>query len=253
MAWATATFRFYGELNDFLPVHLRQTTVSEPFERRTSVKDMVEAIGVPHPEVAFLLVNGVSVALDRIVGNGDRIAAYPAFRCLALDFDTPSMDEGAGPARFALDANLGALARQLRLCGFDARYRNDIGDAELARIAAAENRIVLTRDRGVLKRRIVMYGYYVRADAPREQLREVINRFALHDRLAALTRCARCNGRLMPVAKEAVRDRLEPLTRQHFHIFRQCDGCGQVYWRGSHVASIEALIEELRSGRSHSG
>lgn len=241
---AKASFRFYGELNDFLPPRWRQSVIEEHVVRRTSIKDMIEAIGVPHPEIALILVNGVRVGLDRIVRDGDHAAVYPAFRSLVIGDGVSSLRPPAG-ARFVLDANLGALARRLRLCGFDAYYRNDIDDGEFAAIASDEGRIALTRDRDALKRRCIVYGYYVRSNDPVSQLAELFQRYGLYDEVAPFTRCARCNGALENVAKEAIMHRLEPLTRRHFETFRQCQGCGQVYWRGSHVEGIERLIESL--------
>ena len=247
---AVVTFRFYGELNDFLPPRQRQRAFCESFSRRTSVKDMIEAIGVPHPEVALIIVDATAVGFNHIVADGERIAVYPAFRRFGSALDAAPGNDDAGSVRFVLDANLGALARRLRLCGFDALYRNDIEDDEFAAISAREGRLALTRDRDALKRRCITAGYFVRSDQPESQLAEVFQRYALSERAAPLTRCARCNGCLERVAKAAISHRLEPLTRRHFDYFRQCRSCGQVYWRGSHVAGIERLIERLRSGRA---
>lgn len=245
---AEVTFRFYGELNDFLPPWQRQTAVACCFERRTSVKDMIEALGVPHPEIALIAVNSVGVGFDHIVHDGERIAVYPSFRTLELEPNGLTPVGRPEPVRFVLDANLGALARRLRLCGFDAHYRNDIDDGEFAEIAGSDGRIALTRDRDALKRRRIGTGYYVRSEAPDAQLAEVFHRYRLHDRTAPFTRCARCNGTLKRVSKDAIIDRLEPLTRQHFETFRQCRECGQVYWRGIHVEGIERLVASLRNG-----
>lgn len=244
MAWAR--FRFYEELNDFLAPARRKVAFTEHFERRTSVKDMIEALGVPHPEVELIVANGESVDFDYIVGDGDAIAVYPVFEALDVGAELRVRDAPLRSLRFVLDANLGALARNLRFCGFDVLYRNDIDDDELAGIAAAQERILLTRDRDVLKRRIVIHGYFVRAVEPHEQLAEVFRRFDLYDRAAPFTRCARCNGRLNDVAKADIVDRLEPLTRRHFDMFRQCADCSRIYWRGSHVTGIERLLQRIR-------
>jgi uncharacterized protein with PIN domain len=245
---ATATFRFYAELNDFLRRDWRHKAVEHAFDRRTSLKDMIEALGVPHPEVAFILVNGRAAGFAGLVRDGDRVAVYPVFRHL-FGGEEGSPGAGARAERFILDANLGALARHLRLCGFDAHYDNAISDDELARLAHAQDRVVLTRDRGALKRRLITHGYFVRAVAPRDQLAEVFRRFDLYRRAAPLTRCARCNGTLVVVDKAAIWHRLEPLTRQYFDEFRECQACGQLYWRGSHVRGIERVIEGIHGGR----
>ncbi len=245
---ATATYRFYAELNDFLPRARRQRAIQQRFDRRTSLKDMIEALGVPHPEVGFILANGVAAGFARQVHDGDRIAVYPVFRNLGAVAGVGGPNGGVAE-RFAVDANLGALARQLRLCGFDALYDDAIRDDELARLAHDQERIVLTRDRGVLKRRLITHGYFVRAQSPRDQLVEVFRRYDLYPRAAPLTRCARCNGSLIGVDKAAIEDRLEPLTRRYVDDFRQCCQCGQLYWRGSHVRGIEALIDGMGAGQ----
>ncbi|PSQ92188.1 MAG: twitching motility protein PilT [Proteobacteria bacterium SW_6_67_9] len=245
---AHVTFRFYEELNDFLALARRKRAFTEHFARRTSVKDMIEALGVPHPEVELIVANGASVGFDYIVRDGDRIAVYPVFEALDVRSALRVRNQPLRSVRFAADANLGALARNLRFCGFDTCYRNDVGDDELVQLAADEGRIVITRDRDLLKRRLVDHGYFVRAVEASEQLAEVFRRFDLYELAEPFTRCGRCNGRLRDVAKARIIERLEPLTRQHFDTFRQCEGCQRVYWRGSHVTGIERLITRLREG-----
>ena len=250
---ARARFRFYEELNDFLPPARRKVAFVHAFERRASVKDMIEALGVPHPEVELIVANGESVGFEHIVRDGDRIAVYPVFEALDVSAAVRVRERALRAPRFVLDANLGTLARYLRLAGFDSRYRNDIDDGELAAISAGEQRILLTRDRDALKRRIVTHGYFVRDDAPARQLAEVFRRFDLYDLARPLGRCARCNGELAQVDKARIAHRLEPLTARHYDDFRQCTGCGHLYWRGSHVRGIEELIEGIRGGDGSSG
>lgn len=213
------------------------------FDRRASVKDMIESLGVPHAEVAGIFINGVPVGFRHIVGDGERIDVYPSSGIPDAAVEVLLRPPLPDVLRFVLDSQLGTLARYLRLYGFDALYRNDYADAEVAAISAEQERILLTRDRGVLKRRIVVHGYFVRHDQPREQLVEVVDRFDLVDRARPFTRCARCNGLLQDVSKEAVLHRLEPLTRKHFTVFRQCTDCGKVYWRGSHHAQLRQLLD----------
>lgn len=244
-----AIFRFYEELNDFLPPERRKTGFAYEFSRRASVKDMIEALGVPHPEVELILANGESVDFDYLVRDGDRIAVYPVFESFDVSHEIKVRPKPLRAVRFVLDVHLGTLARYLRLCGFDTLYRNDYTDEELARISANEGRILLTRDRSLLKRRIVTHGYYVRQDDPRNQLAEVFRRFDLTGLTEPFTRCARCNGLLEDVDKAEIEHRLQPLTRKHYDIFRRCSGCGRLYWRGSHVTSMEKRIAELGAVR----
>ncbi|MCH4565398.1 Mut7-C ubiquitin/RNAse domain-containing protein [Halomonas sp. EGI 63088] len=249
---ADATFRFHAELNDFLPRERRGKVFGHAFERRAAIKDVIESLGVPHTEVDVILIDGASVGFEAILRDGDRVEVYPW--SLAAPVESPRHLRPRPPAepRFVLDAHLGRLARYLRLLGFDCRYRNDVTDGVLAACADEEQRILLTRDRPLLKRKRISLAHFVRADDPWRQVEEVCNTFDLHGAFAPFTRCTRCNGRLEPVDKAAVLERLEPLTRRYVERFLQCDSCGQVYWHGSHVARMQALVERLRQGRSSS-
>jgi uncharacterized protein with PIN domain len=147
--------------------------------------------------------------------------------------------------RFLLDTHLGKLAAHLRLLGFDTAYTNDASDPELARRSRAEGRILLTRDRGLLKRSSVVHGYHVWETDPERQVVEVVQRFALLDKARPFSRCTRCNGRVEPVAKAQVLDALEPKTRLYYDEFGRCQGCGRVYWKGSHYERIQGLLERF--------
>ncbi len=240
-----AEFRFYAELNDFLPPPRRQAAFTHPFQGRVSIKDMIESLGVPHPEVDLILANGASVDFDYLVQDGDRISVYPVFEALDI---APVVRLRPGPLReprFILDAHLGRLAAYLRLLGFDALYRNDYEDAELARTSGEERRILLTRDRGLLKRREVTHGYCLRSTDSRTQVKEVIARFDLARQAAPFRRCLSCNGLLEPVAKEAVASDLPPLARRYYDDFFRCQDCQHLYWRGSHYQALKRIIEEV--------
>jgi len=238
--------RFYEELNDFLAPALRKVTILHAFERRASVKDMIESFGVPHTEVDIILINGDSVDFSYIVQDGDYISVYPVFEGLDV---SPLVRLRPAPLRspaFVLDSNLGRLARYLRLLGFDCLYQNDYDDETVANIADQEQRIVLTRDRALLQRRIITRGYFVREVRPRLQVKEVLARFDLYRLITPFSRCTRCNGDLQTVNKQAIEERLEPKTRKYFDTFRICTSCGQIYWQGSHHARSLRLIDELK-------
>ncbi len=241
----TATFRFYAELNDFLPRPLRQRSFTHSFNGDASVKDRIESLGVPHPEVELILANGRPVDFDYLVQAGDRIAVYPHFHRLDIAPLTRATPAPPAQPRFVLDAHLGKLANYLRMLGFDVLYRNDYDDEELARIASQEQRILLTRDRGLLKRREVIHGYCLRSLSSREQVVEVLRRFDLGGAISPFHRCLRCNGLLEPVAKEAVLAQLEPKTRRYYDEFFRCRQCGQIYWKGSHFQRMQAFIQEM--------
>lgn len=240
--------RFYGELNDFLPPPRRGVTFGARVERRTSLKDAIERCGVPHVEVALVLVDGEPARFDYLVQAPVRVSAYPAFHSIALGSAANLQPASPSEYRFVADAHLGKLAFNLRLLGFDTVYRNDAADDWLASLSAQEDRVLLTRDRQLLMRSIVLRGYYVRSDDPRAQLAEVLARFELAARSRPFTRCTRCNGLLRDVAKSEVLDQLEPLTREHYDQFRQCSECGQVYWRGSHYEPLAGVVQGALAG-----
>ena len=240
-----ARFRFYEELNDFLPALRRKVEFEHCFERRASVKDMIEAFGVPHPEIELILVNGESVDFSYIVQDKDRISVYPMFERLDVSPLIRLRDAPLREPRFVVDCNLGRLARYLRLLGFDTLYQNDFSDRDVARISQQQRRIVLTRDRRLLLRKIITHGLFVRSEQPREQTREVLQRLDLHGMAQPFSRCTRCNGLLEATLKEAVDHRLQPKTRRYYEQFLQCTRCKQIYWQGSHHQRASHLIEEL--------
>ncbi len=238
----TATFRFYEELNDFLAPEHRRRSFTRRCARAATVKHMVEALGVPHTEVELVLVNGESVGFERLIREGDRVAVYPKFEAFDV---TPLLRVRAQPLReprFVADAHLGGLAHLLRMTGFDTLYDNGYHDAQIEHIAIAEQRIVLTRDRDLLKRRGVSHGCYVRAQRSEAQLREVFARLDLARAARPLTRCLRCNAPLHAVSQAEVEARLPQAVRERYRDFSACAGCGRVYWPGSHWQRMRALV-----------
>jgi uncharacterized protein with PIN domain len=241
----SAHFRFYGDLSDFLPPHRRQRELRHPVQEHSTVKDTIEAIGVPHPEIGLILIDGASVGFDHRIPVNSRVSVYPYFGNIDVAGISRVLPPPLEDIRFVLDVHLGKLATYLRLLGFDTLYRNDATDAELARLAADERRILLSNDRGLLKRSLVSHGAMVRARDPREQLLEVVRRFRLSGRLRPLSRCARCNGLLEPVAKEEVASELPPFTRLSYARFRRCPGCRRIYWQGAHRAGLRSLLHSV--------
>lgn len=242
---AVAHLRFYEELNDFLPRSMRKVDISHQFGRRTSVKDMIESLGVPHTEIELILVDGQSVAFSHIVEDGNRISVYPMFEALDVSSLIRLRPEPLRTPRFVIDCNLGRLARYMRLLGLDCLYENDFDDETVANISEQEHRIVLTRDRRLLHRKAIAHGFFVRSDRPKEQVREVLKRLDLFATVQPFTRCIRCNGLLEATTKEAVDHLLEPKTRRFYERFFRCVHCGQVYWPGSHHARARGLVKEL--------
>jgi uncharacterized protein with PIN domain len=250
----TVSFRFYSELNDFLPAGKQGVAFPHTTAPDQSVKHLVEALGVPHVEVDLILVNGEPAEFDHLPEEGDRISVYPPFKALDVSGITRVRPRPLGEHRFVLDGHLGRLAAYLRMMGFDTLYRNDYGDEELARVSQGEGRILLTRDRGLLKRNMVAYGYWLRETNPCRQLVEVLRRYDLAGRVKPLSRCLACNGLLEEVSKEAVLDRVPPRARQYYDEFHICRSCGRLYWDGSHVQRMRTLIEwAVTRSRSRGG
>jgi uncharacterized protein with PIN domain len=238
------SFRFYAELNDFLSSERRMTAFSHAVFLPASVKDVIESLGVPHTEVDLILVNSEPVGFTYLVRTGDHISVYPPFTSLDVS-SLPRLRPPSQDIRFTVDTHLGRLATYLRMLGFDALYEIGCDDRKLSRIAACESRILLTRDRGLLKRGQVTYGYFVRATEPRLQLAEVLGRFNLSRAAVPFQRCLRCNTLLQPISKESICDRLPPRTAQAYHDFRICPGCDRLYWAGSHYEHMQRFVNRV--------
>lgn len=207
------------------------------------MKDVIERLGVPHTEVGLVIVDGEPVTFDAAIGRSARMALYPYVHTIP-ELQAILRPPLSRPPRFVADSHLGALARYLRILGFDTTYRNSAGDEELAEQSAHETRVLLSRDRGLLKRRRVVYGCLIRSDEPREQVAEVVNRYGLRELARPFSRCLRCNGLHEPVAKTEVLDGLEPLTRQYYDEFWRCRDCRHVVWAGTHYERMRELVKE---------
>jgi uncharacterized protein len=235
--------RFYAELNDFLPLEKRQREIAHPFTAPRSVKDLVESLGVPHTEIDVILVNGESVDFAHPVAPGERISVYPVFEALDIATLVRLRPRPLRVTRFVLDGHLGKLAAYLRLLGFDARFSRDAADEELAAVSLAERRILLTRDRGLLKRSAVTHGYAVRSKDPKTQLAEVVTRFDLRGSAAPFTRCLKCGDALVRVEKDSVLERLPPRVREVQEEIFRCDACDKLYWKGTHYERMRGLVD----------
>ena len=245
---STVTVRLYAELNDFVPKYRREREHVVDVEGGRSVKDAIESLGVPHTEVELILVDGEPVGLDRRLDGGSRVSVFPHFATLAPDQGSAVRPELSGEVRFVADGHVAALARYLRLLGFDTLCEPGWDDEVLATVSARDDRVLLTRDRGLLRRRVVEHGVFVWDDEPETQLLEVVRRLGLAERIRPFTRCMLCNGLLEDVDKRDVETALEPGTRQSVDHFRRCRDCRRVYWRGSHHPRLLALVERAGGG-----
>ncbi|CAG4906399.1 Mut7-C ubiquitin/RNAse domain-containing protein [Paraburkholderia saeva] len=245
----TATFRFYEELNDFIARPLRRRSFSCACARGATAKHMIEAIGVPHTEVELILVNGESVGFQHPLADGDRVAVYPKFEAFDIQPLLRVRERPLRTMRFVADAHLGGLAQLLRLAGFDTLYDNHYPDEDIEAIAASDHRIVLTRDRELLKRRTITHGCYVRALKPKIQLREIFDRLDLAGSAQPFRLCLACNAPLRRIAKEDVAERAPPgVLERHMH-FVTCDVCQRVFWEGTHWQRMRALMDSLAAER----
>ena len=236
--------RFHGDLNVFLG-----SKAGDAIERRlaekTSIKDIIESCGVPHPEVDLILVGEQAVGFDHTLTDDAKVEVFPVEN--RGTNRTEKRLQTVGIKRFVADGHLGGLTRNLRLLGFDVAYRQNADDRQLLEVMARENRALLTRDRRLLMHAIVQHGYCPRSQNADEQTIEVIRRFDLSELIAPFTRCLRCNAPLEEAAKSEIIDKLEPLTKIHYDQFRRCPGCKQIYWSGSHFPKLQERIEEIRS------
>lgn len=234
--WLTELTKRVRPSNELLPLSLN---------RRTSIKDLIESLGVPHTEIGSILTNQEPVSFDHIIEQQCSVQVFPLhppvnvlLPCLLRPWPLPAI-------RFLVDANVGKLAGKLRMAGLDTLYNQQWQDADLAEIAARDQCVLLSRDIQLLKRKNVVFGHFVRESNPDRQLAEIVNFYGLSRKLHPFSRCMRCNGLLAPVSKAEIMDQLQPLTRKYYHIFHRCESCRHVYWSGTHREPMEKTLREL--------
>jgi uncharacterized protein with PIN domain len=215
------------------------------FDGNPSIKDAIEAQGVPHTEVDLIVVNDVSVGFEYHLKNGDFVEVYPIFSNRTISPIVKLRNEPLHDARFILDVHLGKLARLMRLLGFDALYRNDYDDPEIVRVSIEEHRAILTRDRQLLHAKVITYGYWLRSTNPEEQLSEVIKRFDLKKSIVPFNRCLVCNGTMQLVSKQEIENLLEPKTKEFYETFYQCMKCRKIYWKGTHFEKLVKIADRF--------
>jgi uncharacterized protein len=245
--WGSAEFRFYEELNDFLPPDKRKVAFTWRFRGTPSVKDTIEAIGVPHTEVDLVIVDGRSVGFDEKLRGGERVAVYPVFERLDISPVVRLRPAPLRVTRFVVDVHLGTLARHLRLLGLDTLWRNDLEDETIIALARKEGRIILTRDKGILKDGRVTHGYWLRATEPLAQVEEVVRALHLGPDFEPYTRCLECNALLRSIPRRAAAGSVPLQVFLVYREFSRCEGCGRIYWAGSHRGRLDAVIERARA------
>jgi uncharacterized protein with PIN domain len=237
--------RFHGDLIVFLRSRADDAVIERPLAEKTSIKDIIESCGVPHPEVDLILVDEQTVGFDHTLANDTKVEVFPVENRVTVR--TEKQLQTVGIDGFVVDVHLGGLTRNLRLLGFDVAFSRNADDRQLLDVMVHENRALLTRDRRLLMHAIVQHGYWPRSQNADEQTIEVVRRFDLSELIAPFTRCLRCNAPLEAAAKADIIDELEPLTKTYYDQFRRCPDCKQIYWSGSHFPKLQKRIEEIRS------
>lgn len=240
-----ASIRCYAELNDYLASERRHVPFPIAVQDGPSLGAVIAALAIPSGLIDLVLVNGEPVDFDHPVGPGDQVSVYPVFESLDVAPVTRLFGRPLRDPRFVLDVHLGRLARLLRMLGFDALWRDGATDDELVRIAAAEHRILLTRDRALAGNPRLARVRWLEPRKPAEQIAAVLAQFDLYGRIRPFTRCMVCNGAVAPVEKREVAHRLLPGTLRDHGEFFACGECGKLYWKGSHYRNMQVLIEKL--------
>lgn len=240
------TIRFYEELNDFLPAVKKKTRFNYEFSGRESVKDLIEAIGVPHTEVDMILVNGTSVDFNYLVQDKDDISVYPVFESFDIKDAQHLRPKPLRNPKFILDVHLGKLARYMRMLGFNTLYENNLDDKFIVKLSLKENRTILTRDVGLLKRKNITHGYFIRNTNTESQIEEVVLRFQLENHIKEFSRCIDCNGLLNSIEKEKILEKLPPKVKNHYTEFFVCTNCSKIYWHGSHVKGMSKVVNKFK-------
>ncbi len=235
---------FHGDL----PFFLRSKTpaIERQLQERTSVKDIIEACGVPHTEVDLILVDDQPVDLSRVIGCTGKIDVF-SVDSKRLTLFSENRLQVTEISKFVADGHLGKLVRDLRLLGIDVLYDRGADDRQLIETSGNQDRALLTRDRRLLMHSAVRHGYYVRSQNSLKQTIEVLRRFNLGLVLTPFSRCLRCNAQLERAKKREIISQLEPLTKIYYDEFRRCLSCGQIYWAGSHFGKLRKRIETIQS------
>jgi uncharacterized protein with PIN domain len=232
-----ARFEFQGEISDFV----EERKIIYPFDDKPSIKDAIEALGVPHVEVGAILVNGENVDFEYGLKENDKVEVLAHN---ILDAKSQKLPLQPQKISFLLDVHLGTLARYLRMAGFDSFYENkDYGDTLLAKFAGDNKHILLSRDIGLLKRSKVKYGRWVRNTNPKEQFNELIKAYGLKKYFKPFSRCLKCNGEIKEIAKERIKEQVPSKVYAWCDEFKICEGCEQVYWKGSHYNKMTEMLE----------
>lgn len=239
-----ATLYLTGSLRDFLKEKQQKNPpLNIPFELNPSVKDLIESQGIPHTAIFKLEINKEERPLDYNVRDGDKITPYPFEQVDSATLD----DIFVSPSKFVLDVHLGKLAKTLRLFGLDTSWNTDRKETEILHLSNQQQRMILSRDIGLLRNGEARYGYWIRATDPDRQIHELFERFNISDHIAPFSRCMKCNGVLEETELSQVEERVPPKVREWHSLFYECRNCHKVYWKGSHYKKLQEKVRSLTS------
>lgn len=240
-----AIFRFYEELNDFLPRHRRRTDFEAEFGGKRSIKDMIEALGVPHTEVDLILADGRSVDFKYILQEGNRISVYPVFESLNIEDVTRLRKFPLRRTRFIADVNIGDVVKYMRALGLDVYFNPTVSLREIIEISRKEKRIILTRSKNLLKFSDVTHGIFLRPGTTVEQIKKILDCLDIKGSVSPFSRCLCCNSLLEAVPKEEIEDRVPPKARRIYNAYTHCKSCDKIYWRGTHYMNMKEVIGQI--------
>jgi len=238
-------FSFHGDLSRFLSGDRQKKGFTYRVKGRPTIKDTIEALGVPHTEVDVIVANGQPVDFHYQSQDKDRVGVYPDAEKARRQNIIPLKPKIPSKPKFICDVHLGKLCRYLRLCGFDTLYDERYSDLQMIRVGAKEKRILLTRDIGLLKNKRIYFGYFIRNIDPQKRIKEVVSQFRLRDKIVPFKICTKCNGRLKRVAKKDVLNQLPPKVKKYYRVFHRCLKCQKVYWKGSHYERLQEAINQI--------
>ncbi|HAQ20489.1 MAG TPA: twitching motility protein PilT [Prolixibacteraceae bacterium] len=235
-------FRFYEELNDYLPKELHKVWFECRFELGTSVGEKIQSLGIPLDDIDLILVNQQSKRFDYLMQDGDRISVYPEFELFDLSGISQLREKPLRNTRFICDVHLGRLCKYLRMLGLDTLYSNRYTTKEMVNFSRQEKRILLSRSYQLIRHKEVTHAYWIRSAEPLEQLSDLIRKLDLSGLANPLTRCLNCNDRIVTVEKQEILHRLQAMTAKYYTEFFKCAACDQIYWKGSHYENMLEFI-----------